>query len=787
MTPPNQFCDQCGAQMPGDAGFCEECGAALVSTGFTNFTSVRELFNQAQSIAPDKLESWLSDKCAGNAAMLAELRAMLRPSADDSFLKQPAALPPSLIPPGSPPPQQTIGNYRLIRELGRGGMGIVYLAVRDDGAFRKNVALKLLLRDQVTEEFVLRFKQERQVVAALDHPNIARILDGGDATNGMPYYVMEYVEGLPLDQYCDQQRLSLTGRLKGFQDVCRAVHSLHQNLIVHRDLKPGNILVSSDGVVKLLDFGIAKVVGAVSLSSGDLTSAQGRPMTPTYASPEQLQGAATLQQTSDIYSLGVILYRLVTGRPPYPDLDAKVAGLASREDPPLPSANIREDLRATPESTAQLRRAMMGGLDSIILMAMKYDPRERYQSSLEFADDLQHFIDGQSVTAHHDSVTGRSFRLIRRKRTAIAVLAGFLVLGGFGAWQWRRVEIQKQEAAARQARLQDLLNQLESRPDLNTPPATTDDAAKIAAARTEDIRQLKHAFATDFMVAAASHTGPSPERDALLDRGVRFLDKMRASSPPDADLGIELADAYQQLALLRAATGTSPGSATPSEAAAQAEAETFRKAADVLGGVCAAHPDNATAKERLQRVNERLVSFNKSHAPAEPVATAPPPEKPSPLPTPPSPARAAPAPPKAAPVAATKPVVPQPVPAPAPRPSVVGALPQVSSAVVAPAPSTVAAAVPPRLSPAERADLEDRVVNVSSRIETAEQTIDPVRKTLEQNGQSLNPEILNAIRNMHSSLARAQREIEAGSPATARDDLAAADAWAAKVLRSVGR
>ena len=318
----------------------------------------------------------------------------------------------------------------------------MYLAMRDDGTFRKNVAIKLLLREAVSEEFILRFKQERQVLAALDHPNIARILDGGDTADGMPYYVMEYVEGLPLDEYCDQKGLSVTGRIRIFQQVCGAVEYLHQNSIVHRDLKPSNILVGNDGNVKLLDFGIAKLMGAAAFANPNLTSAMGSPMTPTYASPEQISGV-TLQKTSDVYSLGAILYRMLTGRLPYEGVDEKLAKLFTRQAPPAPSGNIRQDLRAGSDTTAGLRRVMLGEIDSIVLKSLEFDPKNRYQSAAEFKDDLQRFLDGQPVLAHHTSVANRSFKLLKRKRAMVALLAAFIVLAGFGVWQWRRVELQK--------------------------------------------------------------------------------------------------------------------------------------------------------------------------------------------------------------------------------------------------------------------------------------------------------------------------------------------------------
>jgi serine/threonine protein kinase len=450
---------------------------------FTNFTRLRDLFEHALSLEQDRREAWAEQACQGDPALFAQLKEMLSTANRDSVFQQQG---------GEAGEAKFIGAYRVLREIGRGGMGVVYLAMRDDGTFRKNVALKVLSRDQVNPEFVLRFRQERQVMAALDHPNIARILDGGDITDGMPWYAMEYVEGFPIDKYCDLQRLSLAGRIRIFQDVCQAVHYLHQNSVVHRDLKPNNILISADGVVKLLDFGIAKFVGAAALSSNDLTSVQGRPMTPIYASPEQISGA-TLRKTSDIYSLGVILYRLLTGRAPWDSLDRKVEKLAAREDPPPPSAGIREDLCTQTESTAQLRRAMMGELDSIVLMAMSHDPKRRYQTAADLADDLARFLEGHTVTAHHDSLAVRSVKLLKRKRRAAAVVAGFMVTAGLGVWQLERVSSVKEAAASREANLMAMISGLEAR--LRSSPA--EPAAKLVRERIEDVRNLRKAFAAN--------------------------------------------------------------------------------------------------------------------------------------------------------------------------------------------------------------------------------------------------------------------------------------------------
>jgi predicted Ser/Thr protein kinase len=748
-----QRCTQCGSESPAGSRFCNQCGVPAAATGFTNFTRVRQLFDEAQSIAPQQREGWLANACQGDPVLLAEVRSMLLST---NFLAQPAAVPPSMIPTathpsgsGAEPSGTFIGPYRVVRELGRGGMGVVYLAMRDDGAFRKNVALKLLLRDKVAPEFVQRFKQERQVVAALDHPNIARILDGGDAPDGMPYYVMEYVEGVSLDEYCDRQRLSLTGRIAVFQQMCHAVHYLHQNLIVHRDLKPSNVLVSTDGVVKLLDFGIAKMVGAASASTPDLTSAQARPMTPTYASPEQLQGA-TLQPASDIYSMGVILYRLITGRQPYENLDAKVSSLASREDPPLPSANIRQDLRSTPESTAQLRRATMGALDSIILMAMRYDPKQRYHSAADFANDLQRFIDGEQLTAYRDPVAVRSMKLIKRRRAAIAALAGFLVLGAFGARQWQRAEAQKSAAAQAQAQLRSLMDQVES------------DAAaahgKPGPSEIGDVRRVKKAFAAEFS-AVPLRSGNSSQRAALLDRGIRYLDNIREAGVLDLQFRIELADAYQQLGSLQ--------EKILDGADRHAVLATYYKAADMLKGAYAANGDDPEVRARLDGLRQRMISLwgtpvGMAFQPDTGKSTAPPPDSPEPAKNRKTTAQIGQKTQQPAESGESKPID-QVAPPPPPQPAA------------------------PQIPPAELRELQNRVVDVGIQIDTAEQAIKPYRDSLAAKGDTLSSDLTNTMSRMHAALDRANRDIAQGDAAKAKEDLSAATALAAKALRAVGR
>ncbi|HEV8415272.1 MAG TPA: serine/threonine-protein kinase [Bryobacteraceae bacterium] len=652
-----------------------------------------------------------------------------------------------------------------MRELGRGGMGVVYLAMRDDGAFRKNVAIKLLLREAVNEEFVLRFKQERQVLAALDHPNIARILDGGDTTDGMPYYVMEYVEGLPLDEYCDQKGLSVTGRIRIFQQVCGAVEYLHQNSIVHRDLKPGNILVNNDGAVKLLDFGIAKLLGAAAFANPNLTSALGSPMTPTYASPEQISGV-TLQKTSDVYSLGAILYRMLTGRLPYEGVDDKLAKLFTRQAPPAPSGNIRQDLRAGSDTTAGLRRVMLGEIDSIVLKSLEFDPKNRYQSAAEFQDDLQRFLDGQPVLAHHTSVANRSFKLLKRKRAMIAVLVAFIALAGFGVWQWRRVEIQNTAVAARETHLRTLLDQVEAR--LDQPSATPQPDSSQLEQRSQDVQLVRTAFATDFPAVVAAKPGPSASRDALLDRGVRYVERAHAAPVRSANLDSEVAAAYQQFGILQENT------ADPKSGGRAAAVKTYQKASAVLVTLAAENPDDARARERLASINEHIVALGGQAVSVAPVESAPS-----------APAVPAPEPEKAPlPVAAPKPL-PPPKSTPPPAAAPVAVTPAPASA--APAIVPVPVPVPAGLSAAVRADLNDRMLNATSKVQGAEQAIEPIRQNLASRGQSLNSDTQNAMVQMRGRLDKAKAEIAAGDASAARDDMAAAEAFAARVLKTAGR
>ena len=339
-----------------------------------------------------------------------------------------------------------IGPYRLQRELGRGGMGVVYLAERDDGAYRQQVAIKLLRSSPEADEVHERFLAERQILASLAHPNVAQLLDGGVTDGQLPYLVMEYVDGLPITEHCDRHRLGLRARLALFQRVCEVVHHAHQNLVIHRDLKPSNVYVTVDGHVKLLDFGIAKLLSpdVVGAKPPETTSTT-RLMTPDYASPEQVRGEA-LTTASDVYALGVVLYELLSGHRPYRVGNATPAELQAAvcdREPPLPSASVdRTETVVHADGTHRtiapatvaaarggspewLRRELRGDLDDIVMMALRKERERRYGSADMLAADLQRYLDGLPVMAHRDSRWYRARKFLRRHRVEAA--AGFLV------------------------------------------------------------------------------------------------------------------------------------------------------------------------------------------------------------------------------------------------------------------------------------------------------------------------------------------------------------------------
>jgi tetratricopeptide (TPR) repeat protein len=333
---------------------------------------------------------------------------------------------------------ERISAYRLIRRIGDGGMGAVYLAERDDGQFEQRVAIKLIKPGMDSDEIIARFLRERQILARLEHPNISRLLDGGVTREGLPFFVMEYVEGTPITQYCDAERLTIRARLQLIGHVCRAIDYAHRNLVVHRDLKPSNVLVDRTGAVKLLDFGIATLVAEG--DGGRTGTIEHRAfLTPEYASPELLRGEPVVP-ASDIYQLGVLLYELLTGRRPYAvDRTRPIDALrmVSGDPPPRPSStfatrtgspDVEVRSQALNAAPAALRRALSGDLDAVVLKALRHEPERRYDSAGELANDLARHLDGRPVLARDEGLAYRAAKFVGRHRAAVAGVGAAIAL-----------------------------------------------------------------------------------------------------------------------------------------------------------------------------------------------------------------------------------------------------------------------------------------------------------------------------------------------------------------------
>jgi tetratricopeptide (TPR) repeat protein/tRNA A-37 threonylcarbamoyl transferase component Bud32 len=518
------------------------------------FQRCEELFHATVPLAGPEREAFLARSCADDPGLRAEVERLL--AAHDragDFISSPAA---AAAGHGAGTDANWVGRlvgpYRVVRELGRGGMGAVYLAERADGQYEQRVALKVIKRGMDTDQVLARFRAERQILASLDHANIARLLDGGSTDQGVPFFAMEYIEGEPIDAWAARRSLSVDDRLRLFLQVCSAVSYAHQHLVVHRDIKPLNILVTPEGVPKLLDFGIAKVLheGADEATS---TVTGMRLLTPEYASPEQVEGrhATTV---SDVYALGVVLYELLTGRSPYrlrsrAPLD--VVEAVRTTDPERPSAV---------GGTEKLRRRLRGDLDIILLTALRKEPARRYQSVEQFAGDVRRHLDGLPVRARPDTFGYRAGKFVRRNRVPVAagVLLALALLGGTAATAY-----QAQQARAAQAR---------------------------AERRFADVRKLANALLFDYHDAIRDLRGARPVRERMVRDALGYLDGLARESGEDASLQRELAGAYHRIGDLQ---GGEPSSLGDTEGAARS----YAKALGILESLLQADGGNA----RLRR------------------------------------------------------------------------------------------------------------------------------------------------------------------------------------------
>src|SRR5688572_5522922 len=419
-----------------------------------DFARVRSLFDQAMDLPPNDRRAFLDREVPPGDPRRSELVAMVEAGDDSTFLADAFAngVLDQARPADNELPSQ-IGHYKILRRLGKGGMGVVFLALRNDDVFHKVVALKVIgdVADAPGINLVQRFKQERQILAGLDHPNIARILDGGNTEDGRPFYVMEYVAGSPIDEYCTRMNTDVPTRVRMMAQVCDAVDYLHANAIAHRDIKPHNILVTLDGRVKLVDFGIAKVETVRGLLRSAPSGAEPTMiMTPGYASPEQIAGDAS-GKSGDIYSVAVVLYQLLTGRLPHagqdgrPDLDARVSG----RPPEPPSKEFTKTSRQV-TGLPDPGKVSFPDLDRVVLTALQRDPLQRYGTVQLFGEDLRRCLDGRPIAARPASITYTMRKMVSRNPVVAAVAAIAILVAGGGAWlavgaRFERVELQAKE------------------------------------------------------------------------------------------------------------------------------------------------------------------------------------------------------------------------------------------------------------------------------------------------------------------------------------------------------
>ena len=493
---------------------------------------VRELLDRAITAPENERPALLESACGADAELRSEVESLLRShlQAGTEFLKKPALDVGIAVLDEGVRVGRRVGVYRLIEKIGQGGMGDVYRAERADGQYDKQVAIKFVRAGLDTTAILDRFRNERQVLASLDHPNIARLIDGGTTEDDVPYLVMELIEGTPIDDYCDEHKLAISQRLHLFMQVCSAVQYAHQHLVIHRDIKPGNILVTQEGVPKLLDFGIAKLLD--SAGGPEMTLTMTHPLTPEYASPEQVRGEA-ITTASDVYSLGVVLYELLTGHSPYPRKTTAPHELAQaicEYEPLRPSSRVSR--RAGAEgatssggrlnivgeaSTAKLRRRLAGDLDTIVLRAMHKEPGRRYVSVEQFSQDVRRHVDGLPVLARRDSWSYRAGKFITRHKIGVAAIALILLViaGGVGA------TIREARIAARNA--------------------------KRAEERFNDVRKLAKSLMFEIYDSIREVPGSTDARRLIATRALEYLDKVSSESKGDISLQKELAAAYERV------------------------------------------------------------------------------------------------------------------------------------------------------------------------------------------------------------------------------------------------
>ena len=481
---------------------------------------VKAVLHGALGLPPEQRGEFLDENCAGEGELRREVEELLSFENTEDITaglhvtRWQAERETETAAPLADP--ERVGAYLILRRLGEGGMGVVYLAARDDGAYQHEVAVKVLKGGSQAAALARRFQRERQALAGLDHPNIARLIDGGTTEAGQPYYAMEYVAGVPVTEFARAHGLDLRARLNLFRGICDAVSSAHRQLVIHGDIKPANILVSADGAPKLLDFGLARILQTASTVSTETPTLL--LLTPGYASPEQVRGER-LTTATDIYSLGVVLYELLTGEGPYGgdrQSPMELCRAICDDEPKRPSTVLR---RRYMESGMPLtRRQLRGELDHVVLKTLRKAPGERYASVDELRDDLDRYLGGFPVRAARGSALYRLRKFVARHRLGVATGVLAAALGSVAVWTvWR--------------------------------------AERVAQMRFNQVRQLAHAVVFDLHDSIAELPGSTAARKLLVERALEYLKNLEATSARNRDLQLELAQAYTKIGMVQAGKG----------------------------------------------------------------------------------------------------------------------------------------------------------------------------------------------------------------------------------------
>ncbi len=526
---------------------------------------VKDLFDRVIDAAPEHRDALLDSLCGSDSELRAEVQSLLSShQVDDELLDRPAAQ----HFPGDPWEGRRVGPYKIIREIGRGGMGSVYLGLRDDDQFRRRVAIKVVKRDVLDSDSLRRFERERETLAFLEHPNIVMLLDGGTAEDGTPYLVMDYVEGVPIDRYCEINDLSVAERLQLFRKVCAAVHYAHQNLVVHRDLKPANIIVTPERVPKLLDFGIAKLIRPeYSGRSMGLTRTEFQPMTPDWASPEQVLGQP-VTTAADIFSLGAVLYKLLTSHHPFEDHSRSVFDMeqaVATADPSRPSERVRAGDRSAKPATSGLARRLRGDLDTIVMKAMRKEPQRRYASAEHLSEDVRRHLEGLPVIARGDSVLYRASKFVGRHRTGVA--AAVLAV----------IALSVTAVVAHSQRLR-------------------------AERRFDDLRQFANFVLNDLDESLRSE-GLTPARRKVVSRALQYLDSLAREASGNEALQQELVNGYVK-------TGDVQGNAYEASLGdSESALASYRKALNIAVAMSRERPNDPSRRARVADVTVRIADI----------------------------------------------------------------------------------------------------------------------------------------------------------------------------------